>query len=174
MSVRKSQGFTLIEMVVTMALMVIIAGIAVPSFQHMLANNRVTAVSEELVASFSEARNTAITRRRTVLLLPTTTGWTLQLVDNTTTPPSRTILKSHEVKSPVVVTFDPFTAGMEVAFLANGQVQRKLPTPVGPLDWTIKICDSSVSDETGRGITLSRVGRIGTSRHANSTACKPS
>lgn len=61
-SVNKNDGFTLIELVVTMSVAAILVAIAVPSFSNMMASNRLTAVANDFVMSASEARLEAIRR----------------------------------------------------------------------------------------------------------------
>ena len=59
----KRNGFTLIELIVTMAIAAIVVSIAVPSYQASVQNNRRTTSLNELTTAFQLASNTAITRR---------------------------------------------------------------------------------------------------------------
>lgn len=63
---RAQQGFTLIELMVTVALVAILVGIAVPSFQGALNGNRLATSANELIASLQTARMEAIRRNRRV------------------------------------------------------------------------------------------------------------
>ncbi|MCC5072315.1 MULTISPECIES: GspH/FimT family pseudopilin [Xanthomonas] len=60
MSVVRSRGFTLIELMVTVAVLAIMAAIAYPSFQGVLRSNRVAAANNELMALLNLARSEAI------------------------------------------------------------------------------------------------------------------
>ncbi len=60
MSKRQTSGFTLIELMVTIAIMAIALAIALPSFQGSLRSNRVSTTTNELLASLSLARTEAI------------------------------------------------------------------------------------------------------------------
>lgn len=62
------RGFTLIELMVTLAVVTILATIGVPSFQDMIRSNQVAAQSNELIALMSYARNEAIRRGEDVRL----------------------------------------------------------------------------------------------------------
>lgn len=65
-------GFTLIELMVTVAVLVILVAIAIPSFTGIINANRLTAASNELVAALQYARSEAIrTNRRAIACLST-------------------------------------------------------------------------------------------------------
>lgn len=62
-------GFTLIELMVTLAIAVILASIAAPSFQNMLASQRVRAATSDLITHLMLARSEAIKQNRSITLL---------------------------------------------------------------------------------------------------------
>jgi type IV fimbrial biogenesis protein FimT len=64
MSRRQVAGFTLLELMVTIAIMAVLIAIAVPSFQGSLRSNRVATTSNELLASLSLARSEGIKSTR--------------------------------------------------------------------------------------------------------------
>ncbi len=59
----KENGFSLIELIVTLAIAAIVLTIAVPSFQSSIQNNRKTTAINALATALQLARNTAISRR---------------------------------------------------------------------------------------------------------------
>ena len=61
-----SSGFTLIEVLMTLAIAVIVLTIGVPSFQASIDNNRKTTAISDMHTALSLARSTAITRRERV------------------------------------------------------------------------------------------------------------
>lgn len=64
---RSRLGFTLIELLVTLSVAVILATIAVPGFQGMMATNRLSADHNEILAGLNFARSEAAKRRETIV-----------------------------------------------------------------------------------------------------------
>jgi type IV fimbrial biogenesis protein FimT len=53
------RGFTLIEIVVTIALLAVVVAVAVPSYRQLAASNRATAVANDLLTALQMARSEA-------------------------------------------------------------------------------------------------------------------
>jgi len=64
----RDQGFTLIELVITLAVLGVLLGIAVPSFNSLIERNQQTTATHDLHAALNYARGLAITRREPVSL----------------------------------------------------------------------------------------------------------
>ena len=65
---RHNSGFTLLELMITLAIAAILSSLAAPSFSNMIKDNRMTTQYNELLASLSTARSEAIKRGITITL----------------------------------------------------------------------------------------------------------
>lgn len=67
---KRHDGFTLIELMVTIAVAVVILTLAVPGFRSIIQNNRAATQANDLVTALGLARSEAIKRGLTVSLCP--------------------------------------------------------------------------------------------------------
>ena len=65
---KKNQGFTLIELMVTVAIMAIIAMMAAPSMANLLEKLRFQQKERDLLSFFTQAKSQAILKRTDVTL----------------------------------------------------------------------------------------------------------
>ena len=68
------RGFTLSELLVSIAIVAVALTMAVPAFQNLLAAQRSTAIVNQLIGAVTLARTEAIVRRRTVTFCPGAAG----------------------------------------------------------------------------------------------------
>lgn len=74
-------GFGLIELMIVIAIIAIVSGLAAPSFSTMLANGRVRTGADGIISGLQLARTEAIHRNsNTTFTLNTGTGWTVAAV----------------------------------------------------------------------------------------------
>lgn len=72
----RAAGFTIIELMITVATASILLAVAVPSFNQMIVSSRLTTQSNEMVAAISLARSAAITRNTSVTLCRANSSFT--------------------------------------------------------------------------------------------------
>lgn len=65
---KKANGFTLIELMITLVVATILMMVGIPSYQNMVANNRSLAQLNELISSINLARSLAIKKHRDVTI----------------------------------------------------------------------------------------------------------
>jgi len=70
----RSLGFTILEMLVALAIVGVMTGFALPAFQHFVQQNRSAAALNQLTGAVQFARTAAITMRSTVALCPAEDG----------------------------------------------------------------------------------------------------
>ena len=155
------RGFTLVELMITVALVAITSSIAAPPLYHLVLDNRRASNVNELVGQLQYARSEAITRNSDVVVCPSASGedceattwesgW-ISFADpngNGDVDPDETILKIADAIHDATFTsaeFDNF-----LRFRWNGRVMVNNPAE-GSGEFTI--CDE-------RGANYARVVQI--------------
>ena len=82
LSLQLQHGFTLVELMVTVAVLAIVMAVAVPSFTNLINSNRLTAQANEVLAGLILARTEAIKRNESIVFCHTTDG------ENCSAPPA--------------------------------------------------------------------------------------
>lgn len=108
----QQKGFTLIEAMIVIALVAILAALAAPSFGTMIANQRVTSSSQELLTLLQFARAEAVYKRTEITVTATGQKWEAKA--------GAQLLR--EAVLPDVVTITPGSAG-GVAFDVMGNAK---------------------------------------------------
>lgn len=68
-------GFTLVELLITVSILAILATVGVPSFQAIIQNSRATALTNDLVSALNLARSEATKRGIAVSVCATNNNW---------------------------------------------------------------------------------------------------
>lgn len=95
-----SAGFTILELMVAIAVLAILAGVGVPSFREFLRNSRMTAAANDIITDFSLARSESVKRRVAVTLCKSQNGTSC---DTTATDPFRSWIVFVDDADPAVV-----------------------------------------------------------------------
>lgn len=130
---RAPRGFTLIELMVTVAILALMLGLGVPSFRDFIAGQKVKSASQNLMTALVLARSEAIKRNADVTVAPKTadtwvSGWTVKAA-----PSALTVLET-EALTGVTVTLAPST----VVYKANGRPTATSRFQVGGTTSTTK------------------------------------
>lgn len=71
----RTRGFSLIELMVVLAIAAILSAMAAPSFRGLIANTRIQSVASDLQAGLLLARSEAVKRNATVQVVAEEGGW---------------------------------------------------------------------------------------------------
>lgn len=111
MSRHAVRGFTIVELMMTVAILAILTMLAVPGLRGMLQQQRVKTASFDIYAGLILARSEAIKRNATVILTPAggnwAGGWTTTLTSDLNTPIARQDpFSGVTIAGPGTVTFN--------------------------------------------------------------------
>lgn len=81
----KLTGFTLIELMVTIAVLGILLSIGIPSYQNMVLNSRITAQANQVITALNYARSEAVKRAAPATVCSTNGGAACALSTNWST-----------------------------------------------------------------------------------------
>lgn len=73
---RRSHGFTMIELMVTVAVLGILLAVGVPSFNSFMVNSRTSALANDITSAVNLARSEAVKRATPVTVCPSSNGTT--------------------------------------------------------------------------------------------------
>jgi len=135
----RQRGFTLVELLATITVLVILSSIAAASFSSTVSNNRMYSAQNEFVAYLALARSEAARRGLPVMLSATAPvtgnafggGWTVWVDTNGngSFDSGEPLLRSHEALPSTILIGDGTTTSIAfnpTGFLAGGAVDIKL------------------------------------------------
>lgn len=164
----QTAGFSLIELMMTIAILAILLTLAAPSFQRLIATNRMAGSANELLGSMQLGRNEALKRRIPVSLCPSTDGvacggnwadgWIVTVDDSvvgTGTVSVDQVLRVWEGLRGDLEFDDPGSLPAFVRFLPDGRVDAA--GGAFPYDFQVRL--PSCRFNVGREVEIVRTGR---------------
>lgn len=150
---KKNPGFTLIELMIGLALLSILMVMAIPSMTDIIKNNRLTTQANEFITAMHLARSEAIKRGTAIDINATggawNNGWTVETTGGT-----------------VIRTFDALPAASNLTSTGGFTTFQYQSTGLIDNADTLQLCDDRTG-ETGRQISITSTGRVSIS----DTAC---
>jgi len=178
-----NHGFTLIELVVTMAVLIVLLVIGVPEFKRMTEGNRQVAAINAIVGDLNLARTEAVKGGRVITVCGSNDGATC----NTTnwesgwivfTDINRNTAVDAGAGDILISRNDGLPAGLTLRSVQfdNADVLQYLPNGElldasgdGVDDGTFIVCDTRVKDTTrARAANVTRLGRVAIARDTDS------
>ena len=161
---KKITGFTLIEIMITIAIAGILAAVALPSFGNMKKNNCLTTSVNSLVSSLQRARSEAVKRRTNVTVAAVggnwSNGWDITLDEdrngNGTLDSGEDYDGDGVLDNAAVVQKTALSCGAEISGTATSFVYGSDGFIDNP--GTFEVCDDR-PDETGKQLSISMTGR---------------
>ena len=160
---QRQSGFTLIELMVTLAVLAILAVVAVPAMTMLINGNRLSGMNDELTASVQLARSEAIRLNRRVALCGSTDGatcdgdWSRWIVVATGTGQ---VIRDNTAIAPAQVS-GPGAGG--IVFRPSGRIDGEV---------TLTACVPTTSpNQNQRIITVMVSGGIRTARNDSGGNC---
>jgi type IV fimbrial biogenesis protein FimT len=167
---RLALGFTLVELMVTVAIVAILAAAAAPNIRDMIQRNRVSAYSTELIAALALARSEAIRRGTTTALSSVTSGGSLTLgwqVEAATfkSPDKPLVLQKRNM--PLKNTeFSGAIDPNSISFNSRGGLDKVNGAREVRVSLNLIPSNCVSGREVGRTIVINAVGRIGSKAFA--------
>ena len=154
-NVNRNKGFTLVELMITLAIAAILMALAVPSFNSTIKNNRISTQASELITSLNYVRSEAIKRGADVTIGRADVNWENGWIITT----GITTLRNHAA----------FEGTNTLEGTAIAVTYRGTGRTTDTNDITFTLCDDR-ENSTGRLIEISLTGRASITE----TACNVS
>lgn len=155
------KGFTLVELLVTIAILAIIAAFAAPNVKNAIVQKRIEKTTMSVVTLLQEGKAESALRRKGIVFEYDNNAETLRLTDPTANGPSgNTNISFYRLDS---ATADiVMNQNRELTFHPNGTmtIQANSGQSAGAFPVTFQVCDNKASGENGRLISINAMALI--------------
>lgn len=160
-----AEGVTLLELMVTLAVVAVLMAVGIPAIGDLIATNRMSAAVNDLVSSLHLARSEALKTGDRVSVCASTNwdsaapscngidlsdGWIVfvdSITQNDDVDPGEAVVLTHQQLPDTI----DLTAPQIVSFAASGALENPVPGEVDLL-----LCDSRADRDAGGGIAAGR------------------
>ena len=169
------QGFTIIELMITITIAAILLMLGIPSFTTFIGNQKLIATASEFYSAVNLTRSEAIKRGARVDLVPNNgvswnSGWTvfIDVNSNQLVESSETILFKHDAISSDI-TIASTSINPYISYIGNGRTRTNVSSQTpGP-------CTVSFTYATTiRRVAINFLGRSRICNPSNDLTCTPS
>ncbi|MDH5649149.1 MAG: GspH/FimT family pseudopilin [Gammaproteobacteria bacterium] len=193
--INRFHGFTLIELIVVLAIAAIIFSFAIPNFRELMLNSRLRSDSDELTTGLLVARSEAIKQKKDIYVchrtsISTTRGctapsstegwfngfmvWADEDSDGAYTDGTDTVIRDVQSFKPNIRILSTKGANkiQQAVYTSRGTAYAYVSTtpdysPSTTLSFLV--CDKARTNELGRRIDISRTGRVKVSKQTCTT-----
>lgn len=179
--IKQQTGFTLLELIITMAISAILVTTAIPNFQRMIQDNRMSTNANALVSALNFARSEAVRRGSSVKVCQgtdrnacfndaTTTDWAAGWIvvvdadnDGAFDNSFDELLRVHEpLNSQLTLVKEGGGANLPISYNATGIANGN--------NTLLRLCDTSSDNEVERRIVISMTGRVSSAKRSSTEA----
>jgi len=160
----KTAGFTIIELMMTLAIAAVLVALAAPNFTDIIKNNRLSTQYNELLTHITLARSEAVKRGTDIKVQNNNgtasgtwdTGWVVyqDLDEDDTVDSGEEILVNNISSTDITIRFN-----------SNGQITYQ-PNALGTTPGTFTICDDRTNKEA-KGLIINFTGRVRVATDSN-------
>jgi len=170
---KQQSGFTLVEMMVTIAILAILMGIAAPAVTDFAIKQRVSSQANEMMLSLAFARSEAVKLNQDVRVIPRTStangwsdGWCVGPANIGSDCNHADVIRVFTGAGGVSITSSGISNPPALVFLRDG-------TASNSVDALLKVSSPNLepAGDTARCIRLTRPGRAEVEKVARDAAC---
>lgn len=154
---KNQNGFTLLELLITLVIFAILVAIAIPGMNNLSAKNAVDAPARTLLTDIEYARNEAVSRSTDITICASTdaatcsatasweTGWIIYINDANDCPEGECLLRIQNQASQI--TLNSTAIAIEFNELGESSVA-----------FTANVCGNTLTDDDSQAITVNLSG----------------